>query len=69
VGILVIDGIEIPEDQLEHLEGSNFVGFTPREGTEISELTPGRRCANVVFWEPERGRATADSFRWCWQVH
>ena len=69
VGILVIDGIEIPEDQLEHLEGSNHVGFTPGEGTDIEELKPGRRCATVVFWEPELGRATAESFGWCWQVH
>lgn len=69
VGVLVVDGIEIPEDQLEHLEGSNFVGYTPGEGTETGELKPGPRCATVVFWEPAAGRGTADTFRWCWQVH
>jgi hypothetical protein len=69
VGVLVVDGTEIPEDQLEHLEGSNWVGFTPGPGTEIGALKPGQRCATVVYWEPAAGRRTAERFRWCWQVH
>jgi hypothetical protein len=68
-GILIVDGIEIPEDQLDRLEGINTVGFTPGAGTEISELTPGRRCATVVYWLVEGTRADAESYQWCWQVH
>ncbi len=68
-GILIVDGIEIPEDQLDRLEGINSVGFTPGEGTEIKELTPGRRCATVVYWLVELSRSTAESYDWCWQVH
>ena len=69
IGVLQIDGVEIPEDQLDHLEGVNYVGYTPRADTETGELTPGRHCATVLFWTPEAGRTTANSFNWCWQVH
>ena len=69
VGVLVIDGVEIPEDQLEHLEGSNWVGFTPGSGTETGALKPGSRCAVVVYWPVEESRSVADQFRWCWNVH
>ncbi len=68
-GILIVDGIEIPEDQLDRLEGINTVGFTPGAGTEIVELTPGRRCATVVYWRVEASRSNAESYEWCWQVH
>lgn len=69
VGVLIVDGREIPEDQLDHLEGSSFVGYTPGAGTETGTLEPGPRCASVVFWKTELTRATAETFRWCWTVH
>ncbi|HUR76363.1 MAG TPA: hypothetical protein VMZ22_00310 [Acidimicrobiales bacterium] len=69
VGVLQINGVEIPEDQLEHLEGSNWVGYTPGADTETGALNPGRNCATVVFWQLEAGRGTSDSFQWCWTAH
>jgi hypothetical protein len=69
IGVLVIDGVEIPEDQLDHLEGSSTVGYVPGPGTETGALKPGRRCATVVFWKTELSRATAERFSWCWTVH
>ena len=68
-GILIVDGVEIPEDQLDRLEGANTVGFTPGEGTEIGELKPGRRCATVLYWQAAATRGSAESYEWCWQVH
>lgn len=69
VGSLIVGGIEIPEAQADHLEGSNSVGFTPGAGTVTGELNPGRNCATVAFWRPEATRASAQSFNWCWRVH
>lgn len=69
-GVLLIDGVEIPEDQLDRLEGINTVGFTPGKGTETGALKPGRRCATVVYWPIESTRARASgSHGWCWSVH
>ena len=69
-GILVVDGVEIPEDQLDHREGLNTVAFTPGPGTETGALKPGQRCAIVVYWPSTSTRAAnSHDFRWCWQVH
>ena len=32
IGSLVVDGVEIPDDQLDHLEGVDTVGYTPGPG-------------------------------------
>lgn len=69
-GILVVDGKEIPEDQLDHSEGLDTVAFTPGPGTETGELTPGKRCATVVYWPATSTReASSQNYSWCWQVH
>ena len=69
-GILVVDGTEIPEDQLDHREGLNTVGYTPGKGTETGALKPGPRCAVVVYWPSASTRERdSDSYRWCWTVH
>jgi len=68
-GVLQIDGVEIPEDQLDRLEGLSSIGFTPGPGTETGALEPGRRCATVVFWLITGTRDQADTHRWCWTVN
>lgn len=69
-GILIVDGTEIPEDQLDRREGLNTVSYTPGPGTETGALKPGQRCAVVVYWPASSTRAvSSQSYRWCWQVH
>ena len=69
-GILVIDGYEIPEDQLDRREGLNTVAFAPGPGTETGALKPGQRCAVVVYWPASSSReVSSQSYKWCWQVH
>ena len=68
-GTLIVEGIEIPEAQLDHLEGLNTVGFTPRAGTETGALKPGKRCARVVYWPLASSRSEAMSYDWCWTAH
>jgi hypothetical protein len=68
VGSLVVNGVEIPADQVDHLEGANTVGFIPGPGTATGALKPGENCALVFYWRPEESRATAQSYKWCWQV-
>lgn len=69
-GVLVVDGYEIPDDQIDRSEGANTVAYTPGEGTETGELKPGQRCATVIFWPDASTRAaSAQRYTWCWQVH
>jgi len=68
-GVLEVDGIEIPEDQLDRREGLSSIGYTPGPGTETGALKPGPRCATVIFWPITATRAQADTHQWCWIVN
>lgn len=66
---LTVNGIPVPDDQLDVIEGLNRYSFTPGEGKEIERLPPGRACA-VVDYTPVAGAegATGGSYRWCFNV-
>lgn len=69
-GVLIVDGAEIPEDQLDRSEGLNTASYMPGPGTETGELKPGQRCAQVVYWLATSSReAGPNEYKWCWQVH
>jgi hypothetical protein len=69
-GVLIVDGLEIPEDQLDRREGLNIVAFTPGKGAEGGILEPGDRCATIVYWNTNSSReADARDYKWCWKVH
>ena len=65
---LSVNGTEIPNDQLDVIEGLNRYSFTPSEGKEIDELPPGRTCAVVTFDQAANPGADPGSFRWCFNV-
>ncbi|HWH34932.1 MAG TPA: hypothetical protein VNT56_06370 [Acidimicrobiales bacterium] len=69
-GVLQVNGIEIPEDQLRRVDAQNQVFFTPGPGQEIEELPPGRVSLVALIWRPVAGetRADADTVRWSIQV-
>lgn len=69
-GVLQIDGVEIPEDQLQRTPELGIVQYTPGPGTETGPLAPGRHTARVVFWDATAGReAGTRSYTWTFQVH
>src|SRR5437764_1319935 len=44
-GVLQINGVEIPEDQVDRLStGRTRIGFTPGPGKELSRFPPARNC-------------------------
>lgn len=67
-GVLIVDGVEIPEDQIERIEPLNEMYFTPREGNEIESFEPGPVCVRAVYWRLGEGRDRASSTRWCFDV-
>ena len=69
-GVLQVNGVEIPEDQLRRVPAQNQVFFTPGPGQEIEELAPGRVDVTALIWRPVAGetREDADTVRWTFQV-
>jgi hypothetical protein len=68
-GVLVVNGTEIPEDELRREAGQNIVEFQPGPGLVIEQLPPGRNCARVIVWRVNETRARArQPVEWCFEV-
>lgn len=67
--VLLVDGREIPEDQLERVEPLAQVFYTAAAGKETGALAPGRHCAAAVLWQVTRSRADSRRYSWCFNVH
>ena len=49
-GVLIINGREIPEDQLRRVEPQNQVFFQPGEGKDIEAFDPGTIIVEAEIW-------------------
>jgi hypothetical protein len=69
-GVLRIDDVEIPEDQLTRIQigNSTRVSYTPGPGTETGALRAGPHRATAVFWESNKTREEARTFPWNFRV-
>ncbi len=71
-GALLIDGVEIPEDQVRKNTPLGQVWFRPGEGKDITRLEEGLHSATILYWPQERGEAGRDearSFTWQFRAH
>ncbi|CAN5630001.1 hypothetical protein BH18ACT1_BH18ACT1_13290 [soil metagenome] len=67
--VLVVDGEEIPEDQLRRNEPLNQVFFRPGEGQVIDELFPGPHGVSALIWRPQyEDREDARTVSWSFRV-
>lgn len=64
-GVLQIDRTEIPEDQIDHVEGINRLSYTPAPDKEITALSPGRHCATALYWRQQDTREQSRMYTWC----
>jgi hypothetical protein len=60
-GVLIIDGVEIPEDQLSR-PTQNSMAFHPGPDKEVTRFTPGPHVVDVVYWPTIRTRDDAATF-------
>lgn len=67
---LVVNGVEIPEDQLRRVDAQNQVFFTAGPGKEFEELSAGTVTVTALVWRPVDGetRDDADAVTWTFQV-
>ena len=69
-GVLIVNGVEIPEDQLDldNLDSLGQVLFTPGDGKAIEQYEAGENCVTAVAWRVEESRADARNIDWCFNV-
>jgi hypothetical protein len=64
-GVLVINGVEIPEDQLSRIEELGVITFRPGPDQEFSRFIAGENTVVVRYWpRGEERPATPANFAW-----
>ena len=65
-GVLVIDGVEIPEDQLERVVGIQTVTFRPGPDKVFSRFRSGTNQVVVKYWDGRLQDRPARPFSYSW---
>lgn len=63
-GVLILDGVEIPEDQLQREVPLGIVSFRPGKNKEIERLDAGFHRVEVEYWPQEQTRAQSKIYTW-----
>jgi len=69
-GYLLVDGVEVPRDDLRIVPALNSITLVPQPGSDYQALQPGPHCVTVIYnliGQPESD--SAGQFRWCFQLH
>ena len=65
IGVLVIDGVELPENQVTRVVSLGEVSFRPGAGKSFDRLEPGAHSVSVIYWPQTKTRADGTStFTW-----
>jgi hypothetical protein len=68
-GVLVLDGVEIPEDQLERIVPLAEVSFRPGPDKDLTRFEPGLHNVAVRYWPQGKERpAKPGVFSWSFRA-
>ena len=68
-GVLSVNDVTIPDNQLEPDDGNNRLIFRPGPGKVLTTLNGRENCAAVTYWDVSLGASTAGpAYRWCFNV-
>lgn len=68
-GVLQLDGVEIPQDQVVEQPTLGIITFKPGPDKELSKLPQGRRKITVVYWARSSTREKgATAYTWSFDV-
>ena len=67
-GNLVVDGAQVPEDELHREPVLYQITLQPRPGGQFN-LGPGRHCASVTYWPLATPNDPRNSPPWCFNLH
>ena len=69
IGVLVIDGVELPENQVTRVVSLGEVSFRPGAGKSFDRLEPGVHSVSVIYWPQTKTRADGTStFTWSFRT-
>lgn len=66
--VLILNGVEIPEDQLNRRTGVDEVLYRPSEDGAAVEYEAGENCLVALVWSRDQSRAEAQPVSWCFNV-
>lgn len=68
-GTLVLNGVEIPEDELQKTPQIGVIEYTPGPNKTVPRFRTGQNCVNAIIWQLKDGRGVADrNIPWCFEV-
>ncbi len=68
-GVLVLNGTEIPEDQLQITPELGLIQYTPADDQAVEELRAGTNTITAVVWPRSESRETASqNVTWTFEV-
>jgi hypothetical protein len=68
-GVLSVNDVTIPDNQLEPDDGNNRLMFRPGPGKVVTALNGRQNCATVTYWRVDLGASSAGPpYRWCFNV-
>ena len=65
---LIVNGVQIPDDQIDADMGLGRFFFTPGPGQVIETLNGGQNCVVALYWLAAAGSESAESTRWCFSA-
>lgn len=68
-GYLMLDGVELPLDELVIVDALNSITFRPPPDSDYYQLEPGPHCATVVYRTFTQTQAESSQYRWCFSLH
>jgi hypothetical protein len=68
-GYLLMDGVEVPRDDLQVVDALGQVILRPTEDSDYLVLAPGPHCATIVYRKIGERLDQSSSYRWCFSLH
>ena len=65
-GVILINGVEIPEDQLDRVEELGLISFRPGRDKELTKFPAGDNTVEVLYWPRTKDRP-ADPAHFGWR--
>ena len=68
-GYLLIDGVEVPRDDVQFVDALNTLTLRPQAGSDYASLSPGPHCVTAVYHRIGEPESESDNYRWCFRLH
>ncbi len=68
-GYLLVDGVEVPRDDVQFVDALNTLTLRPLPGSDFEALRPGPHCVTAVYHRIGEPETESNNYRWCFRLH